>query len=59
MVLVVLLVEHLILSKLTEITKSGKARGIYWAVSHDGSQLEHIGEFEQAGTEVLERWLTR
>lgn len=38
---------------LTEITKSGKARGIYWAVSHDGSQLENIGEFDQAGWEQV------
>ncbi len=34
---------------LTEITKTGLATGIYWAVSHDGSQLEEIGEFDETG----------
>ncbi len=36
---------------LTEVTKTGKASAIYWAVNHDGSQLESIGEFDQAGWE--------
>jgi len=34
---------------LTEITKTGTATGIYWAVSHDGSQIEELGEFDAAG----------
>jgi hypothetical protein len=33
---------------LTELTKSGKATGIYWAVGHDGNQMERFGEFNQA-----------
>lgn len=38
---------------LTEVTKTGKANAIYWAVSHDGSQLEEIGEFDQASWQTL------
>jgi hypothetical protein len=32
---------------LTEITKTGTATGIYWAISYDGSQLEEIGELNE------------
>ena len=38
---------------LTEVTKTGTASALYWAVSHDGSQLEAIGEFDQAGWEQV------
>lgn len=42
------LVARKIGALLTGITKSGMAMGIYWAVSHDGSQIEVIGEFDEA-----------
>ena len=45
------LVARKIGALLTEITKTGKASAIYWAVDHDGSQLESIGEFSQADWE--------
>jgi len=45
------LVARKIGALLTEVTKTGKASAIYWAVSHDGSQLETIGEFDKAGWE--------
>jgi len=34
---------------LTSITRSGTAFGTYWAVSPDGSKMEKIGEFDEAG----------
>lgn len=34
---------------LTEMTKKGTANAIYWAVGHDGSQIEEIGEFDEIG----------
>jgi hypothetical protein len=36
---------------LTSVTRSGKVSAIYWAVSPDGSRVEEIGEFEEAGWE--------
>jgi hypothetical protein len=34
---------------LTAITKSGTVASLYWAVSPDGSKVEPIGEFDEAG----------
>jgi hypothetical protein len=34
---------------LTSVTRSGKVSGIYWAVASDGSKIEEIGEFDEAG----------
>jgi hypothetical protein len=36
---------------LTQVTRSGSAPGIYWAVSPDGSKVEEIGEYDEAGWE--------
>lgn len=34
---------------LTSITRTGNVSGVYWAVSPDGSKVEEIGEFDEAG----------
>ncbi|MDY6992038.1 MAG: hypothetical protein SVR94_05455 [Pseudomonadota bacterium] len=39
---------------LTEVTQTGKAEAIYWAVSHDGSQIEPLGEYDAQAWEQIE-----
>lgn len=43
------LVSRKLGSILTSVVKSGKVSSIYWAVSPDGSKVEEIGEFDEAG----------
>ena len=41
------LVARKIGALLTDVTKTGTASAIYWAVGHDGSRIEEIGEFDK------------